>query len=164
MAAGHGLDDAARALVRGTAANVASLLALCACSKAETGSALAGINAVSHWAWGDAGARRNGFSWKHTAVGALTNQAASIFWAYCLARLFAPRARRPTVPRIVGEAAATSALAFAVDYGITPKRLTPGYELRLSRPSLLAVYVAFAAGLALGSVLLAAPKMRESTL
>jgi hypothetical protein len=36
-----------------------------------------------------------------------------------------------------------------VDYGITP-----GYELRLSTPSLLVVYLAFAAGLALGSALL----------
>ncbi len=47
-----------------------------------------------------------------------------------------------------------SALACAVDYTITPKRFTPGYELSLSRPSLVAVYAAFAAGLALGSVLL----------
>jgi hypothetical protein len=141
-------------LVRGTAANVAAMLALAACSKRETGSTLAGINAVSHWAWGDVDARRNRFSWKYTIIGALTNQVASLFWAFCFERLFASRRRQVTVPRLLVEAAATSAIAYAVDYGITPKRLTPGYELRLSRSSLLAVYVAFAGGLALGSALL----------
>lgn len=65
------------ALARGTAANLASVVALALCSKRETGSALAGINAVSHWAWGDADARRNGLSWKYTLIGALTNQLAS---------------------------------------------------------------------------------------
>lgn len=146
------------ALVRGSAANFASLAALAACSRKETGSALAGINAVSHWAWGDADARRNGFSWKHTMIGGLTNEAASIFWAFCLERLFASRRRHVSVPRLFGEATAMSALACAVDYGITPKRLTPGYELRLSKASLFVVYVAFAAGLALGGTLLPAQK------
>lgn len=66
------MTDLQHAFVRGTGASVVSALALAACSKRETGSALAGINAASHWAWGDDDARRNGFSWKHTALGALT--------------------------------------------------------------------------------------------
>jgi hypothetical protein len=149
-------DDLRHALVRGTGASLASAVALTACSKAETGSSLAGINAVSHWAWGDADAHRNGFSWKHTVVGALTHQAAAVFWAFCFERLFASRRHRlVTLPSLVGETAVMSAIACAVDYTVTPKRFTPGYELRLSKSSLLAVYVAFAAGLALGSVLLA---------
>jgi hypothetical protein len=149
-----GMNHLGSALARGTAANLASVVALALCGKRETGSALAGINAVSHWAWGDADARRNGFSWKYTVIGALTNQVASVFWAFCFDRLFESRRRRVTVPTLLVDAALTSALACAVDYTITPKRLTPGYELRLSRSSLLAVYVAFAGGLALGSVLL----------
>jgi len=147
------MNQLAAALLRGTAANVASIAALATFGKRETGSSLAGVNAVSHWLWGDADARRNDFSWRHTVVGALTNELASVFWAFCFERLFAARARNVSAPKLVSEAAATSALAFAVDYGITPKRLTPGYELRLSRPSLFAVYVAFAGGLALGSLL-----------
>jgi len=141
-------------LLRGTAANLASIAALAAFGKRETGSPLAGINAVSHWLWGDADARRNELSWKYTVVGALTNEAASLFWAFCFDRLFGLRRRNASAPQLLGEAAAMSAIAFAVDYGITPKRLTPGYELRLSRSSLFAVYVAFAGGLALGSLLL----------
>ena len=154
-------DELGSILARGTVANIASLAALAACSKSETGSALAGINAISHWAWGDAGARRDDFSWRHTVLGALTNQAASLFWAFCLERVFASCERKIRVPRLLGEAAATSALACAVDYTVTPKRLTPGYELRLSRPSILAVYVAFAAGLALGNVLVPALRAAE---
>lgn len=142
------------ALVRGTGAALVSALALVACSRRETGSPLAGLNAVSHWAWGDADSRRNGFSWKHTVLGALTHHAASVFWGYGFERLFASRRARPTATRLLGESALMSGLACAVDYTITPKRFTPGYELRLSRPSLLAVYGAFAAGLALGSAVL----------
>lgn len=143
-------------LLRGTAANVASTLALAACSRRETGAPLAGINAVSHWAFGDEAARRDDFTVTHTVLGALTNQAASVFWAYVHERLFAARRRRATLPRVVGEAVATSALACAIDYTITPKRLTPGFELRLSRGALLVVYAAFAAGLAAASLLLPA--------
>ena len=140
--------------MRGSGASLASAMALVACSRRETGSFLAGINAVSHWAWGDSAARQNGFSWKHTAVGALTHQAASLFWAYGFERLIASRRQNVAMARLVGESAVMSALACAVDYTITPKRFTPGYELRLSRPSLVAVYAAFAGGLALRSVLL----------
>ena len=144
------------ALVRGTGAAVASALAIAACSRRETGAPLAGINAVSHWAWGDADARRDGFTWRHTVLGALTHGAAAVFWAYCFERLLAPRRTEVTPARLAGEAAATSALAAAIDYTVTPRRFTPGYELRLSRGSLVAVYVAFAAGLALASGLLPA--------
>jgi len=69
-------------------------------------------------------------------------------------RLFARRRCTPTVARLAAESAATSALALAVDYTITPNRLTPGYELRLSKRSIAAVYAAFAGGLLIGSLLL----------
>jgi hypothetical protein len=55
--------------------------ALIASSRRETGSAPAVINAISHWAFGDVDARRDGFDWKHTMTGAMTQQAASVFWA-----------------------------------------------------------------------------------
>ena len=142
------------ALIRGAGAGVASAAAVAARSKKETGSALAGINAVSHWAWGDSDAKRDGFSLKYTVTGAVTHLAAAAMWAFCYERIFAARRRSATLPRLLAESAAMSALACAVDYTITPKRLTPGYELRLSKPSLLMTYGAFAAGLALGSLIL----------
>src|SRR3569832_1042769 len=81
-------------LVRGTGAGVAS--------------ALAGMNAVRHWAWGNVDARRDGFSWKHTVIGALTHEVAALFWAFCFERLFAPRHRAVTGLRLLSEAAAMS--------------------------------------------------------
>ncbi|MFC0134828.1 hypothetical protein [Massilia eurypsychrophila] len=50
-------------------------------------------------------------------------------------------------------ATATSALACFTDYQLTPQRLKPGYEKRLSKPALAVVYGAFAAGLAVGALL-----------
>jgi len=37
---------------------------------------------------------------------------------------------------------------------MTPQRLTPGFEHRLSTPALLEVYTSFALGLALGSMVM----------
>jgi hypothetical protein len=152
----------ARVWLPGTAASLASLAAIAACSRKDTGSALAAVNAESHWAWGDDAAQRDDFSWKYTVVGALTHQAASLFWAFCSERLFASRERPASVPAILGQSAATSALACAVDYTITPQRFTPGYELRLSRRSLVTVYVALAAGLAAGSLSLSSRRRRPA--
>ena len=39
-----------------------------------------------------------------------------------------------------------AAVAAAVDYGATPKRFTPGWELVLSKRSMASVYAAMAAG------------------
>ena len=49
---------------------------------------------------------------------------------------------------------AASAVACFTDYQLTPKRLRPGYEERLSRPSLALVYGAFGLGLAAGALLI----------
>jgi len=126
-----------------------STLALGILGRKEAGSAAAPINAVSHWYFGDRAARKDGFSLKYTLSGYLTHHATSLFWATLFERLFErrtwPRLTAPLVP-----AAAVAVIAAAVDYTITPKRLTPGYEKRLSIPALVVVYTAFAAGLALG--------------
>ncbi|HJU18551.1 MAG TPA: hypothetical protein VJ770_19030 [Stellaceae bacterium] len=45
-----------------------------------------------------------------------------------------------------------SAIAAAVDYGATPKRLTPGWELVLSKHLMVATYGAMALGLAGGAL------------
>jgi hypothetical protein len=40
-----------------------------------------------------------------------------------------------------------------VDYGLTPRRLQPGFDKQLSLPSMVVVYAAFAAGLVLSDAL-----------
>jgi hypothetical protein len=57
--------------------------------------------------------------------------------------------------------AVTSALACVVDFKMTPKRLTPGFEHRLSRKALGGTYLLFAVGLAIGSMLVRAKRNRR---
>lgn len=137
-----------RAAVSGTVASALSTLTLAALGRRESGAALAPINAVSHWYWGRKATRQDGATVKYTLPGYLTHHAAAIFWAVIFERLFGRRARRdPAAALATGATVAT--LAATVDYTITPKRLTPGYEERLSIPSLVVVYAAFGVGLAL---------------
>lgn len=139
------------ALSSGTNASLASTAALMIASKAEAGSAFAGTNAISHWLWGDSAARRDRPSVRHTLVGYAIHHAASIFWATFYERWFGRAKDRGDVPRAVAGGLAVSALACLVDYRLTPHRLQPGYEMRLSKPALAGVYACFGLGLALGS-------------
>jgi hypothetical protein len=146
--------DAARdALVSGSAASVLSTAALATCGAAEVGRPLAPTNAVSHWLFGARATRANRFSWRHTVLGYLTHHSASVFWALWYEKLFGARRPRETAAQALGDAAAIALLACFVDYRLTPRRLMPGYEQRLSRRSLAVVYAAFALGLALGGTL-----------
>jgi hypothetical protein len=144
------------ALVSGSMASVTSTAALMVCGEARLGRPFAPTNAVSHWFWGAPATRADRFSLRHTVVGYLTHHAASVFWALWHEKLFgSAKVARRTPALALGDAAATAAFAYVVDYRLTPRRLMPGYERRLSRRSLFAVYTAFAAGLALGGALLA---------
>ena len=136
----------------GSLAGLISMAALALGGRRDVGSALAPINAPSHWFWGDEALRRNGASAKYTLIGAATHNASSLFWAafYELLRL---RRRRRSAANALGDAAAITALAAVIDLKLVPERLTPGFERRLSRRSLTWVYVAFGAGLALGGAI-----------
>jgi len=142
------------ALVSGTSASITSTAVLMTCGAHEAGHALAPTNATSHWYWGDGATRRNRFSWRHTVLGYATHHGASVFWAFLYEMLFGTRRAEKPAPVALAQGAAIAALACFVDYRLTPRRLMPGYEQRLSRRSLTAVYAAFGAGLALGGALL----------
>jgi hypothetical protein len=49
---------------------------------------------------------------------------------------------------------AAAGIACFVDYQLTPKRLTPGFEHRLGRPEMANVYACFALGLMIGSMVM----------
>lgn len=131
------------AILSGSIASVVSTLAAAWCGRHESGHAASATNATSHWIWGDGAARQNRTSWRYTAVGYFIHHAASIFWAL----FFEWWIGRAGVKNVPIKAAATSALACFVDFRLTPPRLTPGFEKRLSRRSLFLVYAAFAVGL-----------------
>ena len=112
------------------------------------------VNAVSHWLFGRRALRQAEPSLRYTATGYLIHHACSVFWAVLHARAWGarPQAKQP-LPAIAG-AVATAAVASWVDYRLTPKRLTPGFEHQLGRPQMVNVYACFALGLAIGSMLM----------
>lgn len=117
----------------------------------DAGSAAAPINAVSHWFWPQEALRRDDLSWRHTASGSAVHLGSSFFWALLYSGLRRQR-RRPTPANAALDAVALTAVAALVDYRLVPQRLNPGFEQRLSRPSLGLVYAGFALGLALGGL------------
>jgi hypothetical protein len=140
--------------VSGTTGSLLSTLALLALGRQQVGSAAAPINAVSHWLWDGEALHADRPSWRHTLVGYLTQHAASVLWATLYARVVGHRENAKRLSDAIAGGIALSAVAYVVDYTITPRRLTPGYEHRLDGRGMFAVYAALAAGFALGAVAL----------
>ncbi len=140
--------------VAGTAAGILSTIVLALTGIRDAGSAAAPINAASHWLWGDESLEAQQPSWRHTLTGFLTQHAASVFWATLYSRIYGHRPEAKQLPQAVAGGIATSAVAYLVDYNAVPKRLTPGYEHRVSSRSMLGIYASLAAGFALGAVLM----------
>ena len=120
----------------------------------KRGETAAPVNAVSHWFFGDRALREDEPSLLYTVTGYLTHHAASVLWGVLHAKAWGARqeAKKP-LPAAAGAVAAASVACF-VDYQLTPKRLTPGFEHRLGRPEMANVYACFAVGLMIGSMLM----------
>ena len=146
--------------ISGSLASVLSAAALVLAGRRECRSPVAPVNAISHWLWDDAALHEDGASARHTMAGYLIHHAASVWWGVWHAKAWGarPQAKRP-LPALVGGAAG-AAVACLVDFRLTPQRLTPGFEHRLSTRSLLAVYACFGVGLALGSMLVRSERRR----
>jgi hypothetical protein len=137
--------------------SLASLLSTCVLAVAgvrQAGSAVAAINATSHWLWGDESLQAQKPTLRHTLIGYLTQHAASIFWATLYSWVYGHRDNAKQLPQALAGGVACSAVAYFVDYGLIPKRLTPGYEHRVSKGAMVAIYAALAAGFVLGAVAL----------
>jgi hypothetical protein len=142
-----------RGAVGGAASSLASTAALALMGRSEADSAFAPTNAVSHWIWGEKATRRDAASLRYTLPGYLIHHGSATFWSVLFERLCGSLLDRKQPAATLGMATAASAVACFVDYQLTPRRLRPGYEKRLSRPALALVYGAFGAGLAAGAML-----------
>jgi hypothetical protein len=138
------------ALVIGSVASVASTAALMLLAKAEDKGGLQPTSATSHWLHGDEAAAYVEPDAPHSLVGYVTHHSSAVFWALPFAVWLASRPPRSSL-EMLRDASIVSATAAAVDYGITPKRLTPGWELVLSKQSIFGAFAALAIGLALGA-------------
>lgn len=135
--------------ISGSITSVVSTAALAASGLRETGSPYAPTNAISHWLWGDTAASRDEPSVRYTLTGYATHHVSAILWAILYEKWFGDKADRKEVMPALAGGAAVSALACLVDYKMTPQRLQPGFEMRLSRPALFLVYTSIGVGLAL---------------
>jgi hypothetical protein len=142
-----------RGLVGGATSSLLSTMTLAALGKREAGSAYAPTNAVSHWIWGDKAARHDAPSGRYTLSGYLIHHGSATFWSVIFERLCGDLLDRKNPAITLGVGTAASAVACFTDYQLTPQRLHPGYEKRLSRPALALVYGSFGVGLALGAML-----------
>jgi hypothetical protein len=134
-----------RALISGTLAAAAVTLVASFAARRATGSSAAALNATSHFLWGERAGRQNAYSVKYTGTGFLANYGASIFWAVFYEALAG--GKRRTAVRALRDGALISAAAYVTDYHVVPKRLTPGFEMRVPRAALVCVYAALAFGL-----------------
>ena len=141
-----------RGLVSGTIAGIVSTISLAILGKAELGKPAAPVNGPSQWIWGKHAPHEDRFTLRYTILGHMVHHASSVFWAVLYERLRERLRQRlgkeqnpsPTVPALI-----TAAAAYTVDFHVVPQRLTPGFERRLSKRSILMVYGSFALGLAL---------------
>ena len=144
--------------VAGSVASVASAAVLAWCGRCEDRHAAAPINAVSHWLWDREAFRADEPSVRHTLTGYVVHHGASIFWGTVHAAAWGMQERNKRPGAALAGAAGVAALACFVDFQLTPRRLTPGFEQRLSKHSLALVYASFGLGLAVGSMALSRPR------
>ena len=142
----------ARAMTSGTFAGLATTAAVALCSARDGGSAVAPINATSHVLWGDEAGNADAVDVKHTVPGLLINAGAGVFWAL-VQELVLGSSRNPNRATAAASGAAVAAVAYVVDYHLIPRRLTPGWELRLPRRSVALAFVALGVTLGIAALL-----------
>jgi hypothetical protein len=138
-------------LLTGTVASVVSTAALAALAKAEGKRAMNPANSTSHWLHGDSAGSFDGVDFEHTGLGLATHHASAMFWALPFEAWLAFHPPRSSI-ELARDATVMSAIAAIVDYGIVPKRLTPGWELSLSKKSMAGAFASLAIGLAAGAL------------
>ncbi|HWK71657.1 MAG TPA: hypothetical protein VNS29_12540 [Burkholderiaceae bacterium] len=142
-----------RAVISGSCASLASTAALVHGGIRDCRSAIAPVNAVSHWLWDDRALYQHRPSLRYSVLGYAIHHAASIFWAIAYEGLSLRSTRLSPRQAAAAHAASVAALACVVDMQCTPRRFTPGFERRLSKKSLAGVYAVFGLGLALHTLL-----------
>lgn len=134
-------------------ADLAVMATVAARGRQESRSALAPINSTSHVLWGAEAGWVEGFSARHSLPGLMINAGAGFWWALVFQKLFGELADRRGPVAAVAGGMATVALAYVVDYKLLPKRLMPGWELRISDRSLFLSLAAMGLGLGVGAIL-----------
>jgi hypothetical protein len=138
----------ARSIITSSVASAATAAALMLLARREQRGALAPLNASSHWVYGDRAARPRADVGR-TGLGIATHHLAVMFWSAVME--IALGRKRRTLPQLALGGALTAAFAAAFDYLVVPRRLSPGWELALTRKAMTGAFTAMAIGLAAGA-------------
>ena len=134
---GTGWDETLRnALIAGSIVSVFTIAAVALRGRADSGSAVAPINATTHVVYGPEAGDIEAPDLGHTLPGLAINAGASVLWATVYERLFGGARQPGAVGKSLLGGGVVAALAYLVDYHLVPKRLTPGWEERVSGRSL----------------------------
>jgi len=144
------MNQSREMLYCGVGAAAASLAAITILAKAEGRPVLGPINGSSHWLWGDGDASHGRADLAHSAVGGITNIGAGLMWGALFGALRDQRRSEPG--QIIRDGAILGAVAGLLDYGLLPRRFSPGWELALSGRSVVLSMAAMAAGAVVGSL------------
>lgn len=132
----------------GAGAAVGAVAAIMTLAKAEGKPVLAPVNASSHWLWGDKAGQQTQADLEHTGLGGATNIAAGLMWGGLLGAHL--QRTRPGPVGMVRDGAVLGAIAGLLDYGLLPRRLSPGWELVLSGRSVVLAMAGMATGAVIG--------------
>jgi hypothetical protein len=148
------LREIVRHTVQGAVApGLLTTAALAVAGQMEDAKAAAPLNAVAHIPFGEEAFAEDEASLKYTVTGTALNVAAVASWAGVYELTFGRAARRGNTMAGVLGGPAIAALAYITDYFVVPKRLTPGFEERLSGRSMFGIYAVLGATLPLASLL-----------
>lgn len=140
-------DTLQDALIAGSIVCVVTAAAAALRGRTDSGSAVAPINATSHVVYGPEAGNVEVPDFRHTMLGLVINAGASVFWAAVYERLFGRAGNRGDVGAPLLGGVLVAALAYVVDYHLMPKRLTPGWEERVSPRSVAMIFGAMALSL-----------------
>jgi hypothetical protein len=137
-----------QAAASGSAAAMASAVVAARLAIDSGSSPYAPLNAVTHCLWQNSAFAQQRLSARYSGLGAIIHWGSSVFWGVLFETL---RGERASPGRSISAAAATSAIAYFVDYHIVPKRVTPGFEAHIPARSFPLIYGALAIGFLLAA-------------
>ncbi len=105
---------------------------------------MAAVNASSRWLWPEAPFVDAAHP-RYTTVGAVTNAGAALMWGAVMAA--ALRRTGAPLPTAIG----TAVSAAVLDYGVLPRRLSPGWERAMPVWGVALAFATMAAGMAIGA-------------
>lgn len=124
-----------------------STIVLAVCGRREEGDGAGPVSAPSKWVLGDHAAHEPRPSMGKALLGHTIHTGATILWAVAFEGWRHAQSAPHALPVVARGAVATAAAACFGDYVVAPRRLTPGFERRLSSGALFWTYAAIAAAL-----------------